>query len=390
MEIAMNINNVKGLLEVLDGDTRNTMHSILGFLELISEGQLDPAQREFVGACRIAADGHCRGIEDVRLVLGLIPEEKQAIADFAPGNLLRGVAEVIGVMAKQKGLELISKIAGDVPELVSADAGRIGQAVLRVAEGVVGTSDSGDLHLNLGALASPGGFHLSFEILAPGSILPPVLLLALEQGEFEFDASLSGSDALRMAAARRLATAFAGSLDVSAHASTGTRIVITVPVNEPSGAGQYSPHPTPGSPGAERALRILVAEDSEASFQLFQAYLRGKPHSVARATNGAEAVELASSGAFDLLFMDISMPVMDGYAATRRIRELETGKDRARLPIVVLSAQDLRAQRRKGALVGCSGHLSKPLRKHELLEAIRAYSAVESSIPVSPMGTRSD
>ena len=119
---------------------------------------------------------------------------------------------------------------------------------------------------------------------------------------------------------------------------------------------------------------------------MFQAYLRGQPHSVTRATNGAEAVELASSGAFDLLFMDISMPVMDGYAATRRIRELETGKHRPRLPIVVLSAQDLRAQRRKGALVGCSGHLSKPLRRHELLEAIRAYSTVESPVPVSEIG----
>jgi two-component system, sensor histidine kinase and response regulator len=77
------------------------------------------------------------------------------------------------------------------------------------------------------------------------------------------------------------------------------------------------------------------------------------------------------------------MPVMDGYAATRRIRELETGKDRPRMPIVVLSAEDLRTQRRQGALVGCSGHLSKPLRKLELLAAIRAYSMPESSTPVS-------
>jgi CheY-like chemotaxis protein len=381
----MNINNVKCLLEVLDGDTRNAMHSILGFLELISEGDLDPAQREFVRACRIAADGHCRGIEDVRLVLGLIPEETQAIADFAPEDLLRGVAEVIVAMAKQKGLEFLSKIAGGVPALVSADAGRIGQAVLRLAEGVVGILDGGELQLNLGSLASPGEFHLTFEIFAPGSVLSPVLMLALNQDECEFDLS-SGSGALGMAAARKLATAFAGRLDASADASTGSRIVFTVPVHKPSGARQPSPNPTPGSHGAEQVLRILVAEDSDASFQLFKAYLQGQRHTVARATNGAEAVDLASSGAFDLLFMDISMPVMDGYAATRRIRELETGKDRPRLPIVVLSAQDLRAQRRKGALVGCSGHLSKPLRKHELLEAIRAYSAVESPAPVSEIG----
>jgi CheY-like chemotaxis protein len=384
----MNIENVKGVLEVLDGDTRNAMHSILGFLELIAEGELDKVQREFVEACRAAADRQCRGVEDARLALGLIPGERQAIADFDPQDLFSGVAEVIGTMARRKGVGLLSKVASGVPPLVSGDADRIGHALLRVADGVVSSLDGGDLHLNLGALASPDGFHLTFEIFAPGSILPPVLILALQKDEFEFDASSSSSEALGMAAARKLATAFAGRLDALADTSTGTRIVITIPVGAPSGVPQHLHPGQPHAPGAERALRILVAEDSDASFQLFQAYLQGGPHSVARATNGAEAVELAATGTFDLLFMDISMPVMDGYAATRRLRELETGKDRPRLPIVVLSAEDLRAQRRKGAMVGCSGHLSKPPRKQELLQAIRAYSTLESPA-VSQIGVAS-
>jgi CheY-like chemotaxis protein len=384
----MNINDVKGLLEVLDGDTRNAVHSILGFLELINEGQLDPAQREFVAACRTAADRHCRGIEDVRLILGFIPDERQVVTHFAPKDLFADLAEVIGAMARRRGVGLLWKTARSVPPLVSADADRIGQAVLRVAEGVVGTLDGGDVQLNLGALAVQDGYNLTFEVLAPGSVLPAVLMRALEQDEFEFDASLSGSDVLGMAAARRLTTAFAGRLDASADTSAGTRIVVTIPVVSKVMA---RPHPRwRPRPEAQPGLSILVAEDSDASFQLFKAYLEGQPHTVARATNGAEAVELASSGAFDLLFMDISMPVMDGYAATRRIRELETGQDRPRLPIVVLSAQDLRSQRRKGELVGCSGHLSKPLHKHELLEAIRAYSTVESPTPVSEIGARSD
>jgi hypothetical protein len=69
--------NVNNLIEVINSDTGNAMHSILGFLELLSEGALDPAQRAYVDACRDTADRHCRGIEDVRLVLGLIPEEQQ-------------------------------------------------------------------------------------------------------------------------------------------------------------------------------------------------------------------------------------------------------------------------------------------------------------------------
>jgi CheY-like chemotaxis protein len=386
----MKLDNVKGLMEVLNGDTRNAMHSILGFLELVSEGALDPVQREYVEACRAAADRQCRGIEDVRLVLGLIPEERQAIADFVPQDLFSGVAEVIGAMARRKGVGLQCKVASSVPPLVSADADRIGHALLRVADGVVGSLDGGDVHLNLRALASRDGFNLTFEIFAPGSILPPVLMLALQQDEFEFDASLSVSGALGMAAARKLTCALGGHVDASSDVSAGTRILITVPVGAPTRVVAHPRLWLPSSPEEQRALRILVAEDSDASFQLFQAYLRGQPHAVARANNGAEAVELAAAGTFDLLFMDISMPVMDGYAATRRIRELETGKDRPRMPIVVLSAEDLRAQRRKGALVGCSGHLSKPLRKHQLLEAIQAYSMLESPAPVSPVGAAGD
>src|SRR5260370_20186118 len=129
----------------------------------------------------------------------------------------------------------------------------------------------------------------------------------------------------------------------------------------------------------------MVGEDSVYCFQFFWVLMQGQPQVEKRAGTAAEAVELAAEGTFDLLFMDIRMPVMDGYAATRRIRELETGKDRRRMPIVVLSAEDLRAQRRQGALAGCSGHLSKPLRKQELLEAIRAYSMPESATPAAPI-----
>ncbi len=216
-------------------------------------------------------------------------------------------------------------------------------------------------------------------------MLSPVLLRALRQDDFEFDGSLPGSGALGLAAARNLAIALAGHVDASADLSTGTRIAVTIPVAVAAGVAAQPQPGTETSPQAQRALRILVAEDSEDSFQLFRAYLQGQPHVVKRAGNGAEAVELGATGTFDLLFMDIRMPVMDGYAATKRIRELETGKDRRRMPIVVLSAEDLRAQRRQGALAGCSGHLSKPIRKQELLEAIRVYSMPESSTPVAPI-----
>jgi PleD family two-component response regulator len=88
------------------------------------------------------------------------------------------------------------------------------------------------------------------------------------------------------------------------------------------------------SPLSNRALRILIAEDSEDSFFLFQAYLKDQPHIVSRAVNGAEAVDLATAETFNIVFMDIRMPVMDGYEATRRIRDWERSSRKARLRVV--------------------------------------------------------
>src|SRR5580658_4783314 len=102
----MNIENAKGLIEALSGDARNTLHSILGFLELVEEGRLDPPQREYVESCRAAAERHFRGIEDVGIILGAGPEERSVITQFAPGDLLSRVADAIGGTAGRKGIGL--------------------------------------------------------------------------------------------------------------------------------------------------------------------------------------------------------------------------------------------------------------------------------------------
>lgn len=394
----MKIEDVKGLLEALNGDARNAMHSVLGFLELVGEGRLDAAQREYVEACSAAASRHFRDVEDVGIVLGLGPKQRSVIAHFVPRDVFGRVADAVGWIAGRKDIALLRDVDSSVPPVVAGDLDRIGQALFRMAEAVVSALDMGEgngshvpgseIHINLRAAPLPDATDLTLEIVDSAAMLAPVLMRALQQDDFVFDASLSGSGALGLAAARKLATGLGGSVDASTDPLTGTRIAATFRLAVPV-VSQLPPQPraellpgTEPAPEVQRALRILVAEDSEDSFQLFKAYLRDQPHTVERATNGEQAVESAATGTFDLLFMDICMPVMDGYAATKRIRELETGKDRARMPIVVLSAEDLRSQRRQGALVGCSGHLSKPLRKNELLEAIRTYSMRPSSTAV--------
>ena len=137
----MNIESVRRLVEVFNGDSRNAMHSILGFLELLGEGHLDSGQREFVEACRAAANQQMRGMEDICLVLGLVPEKTLAKTDFAPLDLFAGITEIAAAMAGRKGAGLASAGSNSVPPIVSADADQIGHALLRVTEGVIGAID---------------------------------------------------------------------------------------------------------------------------------------------------------------------------------------------------------------------------------------------------------
>jgi CheY-like chemotaxis protein len=128
-------------------------------------------------------------------------------------------------------------------------------------------------------------------------------------------------------------------------------------------------------PRAAVPLKLLVAEDSNDSFNLFQVYVRGEGHTVSRAFTGAEAVDMVKTNEYDLVMMDVDMPVMDGYTATRTIREWETRQGRTRIPIVLLSAESAQRQRRIGASIGCSGYLTKPAPREAVLRALSYFSS---------------
>jgi len=121
-------------------------------------------------------------------------------------------------------------------------------------------------------------------------------------------------------------------------------------------------------------LNILIAEDSDRSYYVLESYLEGEPHRLTRAQDGATAVERFKTGGYDLVLMDVHMPVMDGYAAARAIREWETTDGRARVPIVVLSSDSPETQRENGARVGCSGYITKPASKVAVLSALKRFA----------------
>ena len=119
---------------------------------------------------------------------------------------------------------------------------------------------------------------------------------------------------------------------------------------------------------------MLLVEDSEDNRMLILAYLKRTPHQVEIAENGQIAVDRFTTGEFDLVLMDMQMPVMDGYSATRAIREWELQNGLARTPIIALTAHALFGDAEKSAEAGCDAHLTKPIKKATLLEELERFA----------------
>ena len=120
-------------------------------------------------------------------------------------------------------------------------------------------------------------------------------------------------------------------------------------------------------------MNILLVEDNEGNRLLLLYYLKKTPHHIDVAENGAIAVEKVATGKYDLVLMDVQMPVMDGYTATAEIRKLEATTGLKRTPVVALTANAMKEDEQKSREAGCDGHLTKPITKATLLEAIEKY-----------------
>ncbi|HAP40320.1 MAG: response regulator [Nitrospira sp.] len=132
--------------------------------------------------------------------------------------------------------------------------------------------------------------------------------------------------------------------------------------------------PTQGS-----TFRVLLADDSVESHLLLQCYLRDTPYQVEAVSDGAQAVAAFTARPFDLVLIDQHMPVMDGFTATRRIRDWEASQQRAPVPILALTAHSFNDAQEQSRSAGCTGLLSKPLTKQQLFDTLRTYSAAETS-----------
>ncbi|SFL03464.1 response regulator [Falsiroseomonas stagni] len=364
-------------------ELRTPLNGVLGFAQvLLRDPNLTDEQREQVETLHDAGR-HLLELVNSLLDLSKIEAGKLDLhlRDVAVRPLLDACAGLLAPEVDRKGLILALDIAPATPPAVEADATRLRQMLLNLLSNAVKFTPPGG-RVDFRALPLSGGRPgLRIEVKDTGPGVPPEKRHLLFE-DFSQLFPVAGQDGagtgLGLAISARLAAAMGGQIGCDSAAGQGALFWVELPLREvPLPAAALAAAPAemlPAAPG--RSLRVLVADDVAANRMVARAMLVAAGHRVDSAADGAEALAAVERDSYDVVLMDVQMPVMDGLEATRRIRALDGA--RQRVPVLAVTASALPEQVAACRAAGMDGHLAKPIDRESLLAAVQRLAAGHS------------
>ncbi len=366
-------------------EIRTPFHGLMGMLSLLRETGLTPRQIDCLRTATESADHLLALLNDIldmsqlesgRLSLARVPVDLRA--------LLREVEALMRpqAMAKQLALHLDADPA--VPERVLADPTRVKQIVFNLLSNAIKFSDHGAVVLDLRCRTDAQGHPtLEFIVTDTGVGIDEATLALLFKRFMQADNSRSrrhGGSGLGLEISRNLARLMGGDITARSKAGVGSSFCFQMPTQA---VPVPPPQARPGSAGLSRPLQVLVAEDHPVNRQYMAALLENLGHEAHFTSNGQEAVQAARSRRFDLVLMDLHMPVLDGLGATRALRALPEAAT-STLPIVALTADAFEETRERCLLAGMNDYLTKPVSPQKLATLLRRLFGTDvSSTPLT-------
>jgi len=359
-------------------EIRTPLNGVLAMAEVIDRGELSQVQRERLSVVRESGEQLLAVLNDV-LDLSKIEAGKLELAalDFDVERVAQAVNDSYAPLAQEKGLAFSLDVAPDARGVWHGDSDRMRQILGNLVSNAIKFTGQGSVGVRV-ETADAGGLRLS--VTDSGIGIPQNKILTLFEKFIQADSSTTrryGGTGLGLAICRELAQLMGGQISVISEEGKGSTFIVELPF--PRGSTVSAGEARAPSEGMEqRSVRVLAAEDNLVNQKVLKAIVEPMDVELSIVGDGRAAVEAWRSGDYDLILMDIQMPVMDGIAAAKAIRAAEAAERRSRIPILALTANALVHQVEEYLAVGMDGHVAKPIEIAKLYDAMSRVLAAHA------------
>jgi PAS domain S-box-containing protein len=385
-------------------EIRTPMNAILGFTELLRRGYHKDSGEMKRHLNTIHSSGK-HLLEVINDILDLAKVESGQLelerTQCAVHSVVRDVLDVLNVRATEKGIGLRMDCRGPFPETVQTDPARLRQVVTNIVGNAIKFTETGGVTVTLGVTGSQANPLVCIDVADTGVGIPADKVESIFEPFVQAEASTTrkfGGTGLGLTISRRFARAMGGDIVARSQPGKGSVFHITldpgalhdVKMIDPTEVLAHAEQATANVSTAWRfpAAHVLVVDDGAANRDLVRLVLEEAGLRVSQAENGQIGVETAMREQVDLILMDMQMPVMDGYTATRTLRERGLN-----LPIIALTAHAMKGFEEEILKSGCSGYMTKPIDIDLLLQTLATLlggtrTELDGPQPRPPMATR--
>jgi predicted ATPase/signal transduction histidine kinase/CheY-like chemotaxis protein/tRNA A-37 threonylcarbamoyl transferase component Bud32 len=370
-------------------EIRTPLHSIIGVTEVLLDSQLNSEQSKLVAVAHSSGENLLSLINDVldisRIESGAINVEK---IPFSLVEQIKSCINVVKIRAKEKDIGLEWQIGENITDMRMGDPTRLRQVLINLLGNAVKFSDKGTISLSVSkSLDLHDEEKILFAVKDEGMGIPEDKIARIFDRFSQADDSMTrkfGGSGLGLAISRKLVELMNGKIWVESVLGIGSTFMFTVElpslhVTQPQNVRlpeslDSSKTIIDNLKAKKSALHILLADDSQDNRMIVKSFLKKYPHQIEMVENGKDAVEAFMKDKFDLVFMDIQMPVLDGYSATREIRKWEKENQKTETPIVAFTAHAFEEDVIASRNAGCSEHITKPIKRDKLISLVEKYS----------------
>lgn len=364
-------------------EIRTPMNAIIGFSQVLSDENLTDQQKEFVEIIQDSSENLLKLIDDIldlsKIEAGKIYVE---ICDCRLDKLLNRVESMIRLEAEEKGLDFQIARSASVPEIIQTDAIRLRQCLVNLAGNAVKFTEKGHVYVNVSLQREDDRSFVRFDVEDTGIGIPLDRQEAVFDSFVQVDGSTTrrfGGTGLGLSITKRLTELLGGKLSLRSEEGRGSVFTLAIPAGVDVSAKSDARCPALDTrenreagienQEAEFSGRILVAEDILTNRKLLAMLLENLGFDVVTAEDGQQAIDKAFAESVDLVLMDMQMPNVNGYEATKILR-----KRGFKSPIVAVTAHAMTGDDRKCIEAGCNDYLSKPIDRKKLLEKLHIYA----------------